>query len=356
MTGGPLCPARGPATPVENLPGPGDRFPARAMYGDFRPARPGHWQPPPGDVSSTRCRVHIDPVIPTEPAGVVLPARSRRQAMDWSLVLASQGIEVTIDHQPDGLGWVLIVAPAQAAAAQANIRQYQRENRGWALRRRLRDLGFRFHGGALAWAGGLLALHALSAATGEGLELAGCMTHTVTATGEWWRLVTATMLHADVGHLAANVATGLVTLGLAMGRYGAGWALGTTLLAGALGNLAGLFLHPGPYRGLGASGMVMGALGLLTVQSLGVWRSPRAAWRSVLAGVAAGALLFVLLGLNPRSDVVAHAGGYAGGLLGGLLLNGLPARLGPRTAADRAAGAAAGLLALVCWLEALAGR
>ena len=300
--------------------------------------------------------MQIDPVIPTEPAGVVLPARSRRQAMDWSLVLASQGIEVTIDHQPDGLGWVLIVDPAQAAAAQAHLRQYQRENRGWALRRRLRDLGFRFHWGALAWAGGLMALHALSAATGEGLELAGCMTHTVAATGEWWRLVTATMLHADAGHLAANVATGLVTLGLAMGRYGAGWALLTALLAGALGNLAGLFLHPGPYRGLGASGMVMGALGLLTVQSLGAWQSPRAAWRSVLAGVAAGALLFVFLGLNPRSDVIAHAGGYAGGLLGGLLLNGLPARWGPRSAANLTAGTAAGLLALVCWLEALAVR
>jgi hypothetical protein len=100
----------------------------------------------------------------------------------------------------------------------------------------------------------------------------------------------------------------------------------------------------------------MGALGLLTVQSLGVWQSPRAAWRSVLAGVAAGTLLFVFLGLNPRSDVIAHAGGYAGGLLGGLLLNGLPARWGPRSAANLTAGTAAGLLALVCWLEALAVR
>lgn len=285
---------------------------------------------------------------------MAIPARSRRQAMDWSLALASQGIEVTIDHQPDGLGWVLIVDPAQAAAAQATLRLYRLENRDWALRRRLRDLGIRFHGGVLVWVGVLMALHALSAATGEGLELAGCMTHTVAATGEWWRLVTATMLHADVGHLATNVATGVVTLGLAMGRYGAGWAVLIALLAGALGNLAGLFLHPDPFRGLGASGMVMGALGLLTVLSLGVWHNPRAAWRSVMAGVAAGALLFVFLGLNPRSDVVAHSGGYAGGVLGGLILNGLPARLGPRTPADLIAGTAAVLLALVCWLQALA--
>lgn len=287
---------------------------------------------------------------------MAIPARSRRQAMDWSLVLASQGIEVTIDHQPDGLGWVLLVDPAQATAALAAIRQYRLENRGWALRRQLRDLGLSFHWGALGWAGMLMAVHALNEATGGGLEWAGSMAHTVRATHEWWRLVTATMLHADIGHLAANVSTGLVALGLAMGRYGAGWAALATLLAGALGNALGLVFHPAPYRGLGASGVVMGALGLLTVQSLGVWRHPRAAWRSVLAGVAAGVMLFVLLGLSPRSDVVAHAGGYLGGLVTGLLLNALPARLGPRTPADWVAGVAAGLLALGCWFQALTLR
>ncbi len=276
--------------------------------------------------------------------------------MDWSLALVSQGIEVTIDHQPEGLGWVLIVDPAQAAAAAATIRQYRLENRGWALRRQWRDLGLRFHWAALVWAGVLLAVHALNEAAGGGLAWAGSMSHTVRSTHEWWRLVTATTLHADVGHLAANVSTGLAALGLAMGRYGAGWAGLAALFAGALGNAAGLVFHPDPYRGLGASGMVMGALGLLTVQSLGVWRHPRAAWRSILAGVVAGGLLFVLLGLSPRSDVVAHAGGYLGGLLGGLGLNFLPARLGPGTPADRAAGVGAALLALVCWLQALAVR
>lgn len=276
--------------------------------------------------------------------------------MDWSLVLASQGIEVTLDHQPDGLGWVLIVEAARAPAALAAIRQYRLENRGWALRRQWRDLGLSFHGGALVWAGVLMAVHALNEATGGSLEWAGSMSHTVPARQEWWRLVTATMLHADVGHLAANISAGLVVLGLAFGRYGAGWAGLATLLAGVLGNALGLVFHPAPYRGLGASGVVMGALGLLTVQSLGVWRHPRAAWRSVLAGVAAGVMLFVLLGLSPNSDVVAHAGGYLGGLITGVLLNALPARLGPRTTADRLAGTVAGLLALGCWLPAVAWR
>jgi membrane associated rhomboid family serine protease len=169
-------------------------------------------------------------------------------------------------------------------------------------------------------------------------------------------MVTATMLHADAGHLAANASTGIVALGLAMGRYGAGWTLLATLAAGALGNAAGLAVHPLPYRGLGASGMVMGALGLLTVQSLGAWRHPGAAKRSILAGVLAGVLLFVLFGLSPRSDVVAHAGGFLGGLVGGVGLNWLPATWGRGTRADQRAGAVAALIATACWSLALLNR
>ncbi len=267
-------------------------------------------------------------------------------------MLASQGITVTIDHLPDGPGWVLWVEPGQEAAALDSLRQYRQENRAWRLRRRLRNLSVSFHWGVLLWAWVLIGLHWLADATGGALEAAGAMHHAVRATGDWWRLVTATTLHADVGHLAANVSTGLLVLGLAMGRYGAGWALLTSLLAGALGNLGGLLLHPRPYLGLGASGVVMGALGLLTVQSLGLWRHPRAAWRSVVAGLLAGGLLFVLLGLNPRSDVVAHAGGFLGGLGAGAGLNFLPARFGPRTGADILAGVVAVALALLCWVLA----
>jgi hypothetical protein len=111
-----------------------------------------------------------------------------------------------------------------------------------------------------------------------------------------------------------------------------------------------------PYRGLGASGMVMGALGLLTVQSLGAWRHPGAARRSILAGVLAGILLFVLFGLSPRSDVVAHAGGFLAGLGCGVGLNWLPATWGRGTRADRLAGAASILIATAGWSLALVYR
>ena len=55
---------------------------------------------------------------------VKIPARSRRQALDWSLVLVSQGIETTIDADTDGAQWglddvlPLIVAPPVAGMTE----------------------------------------------------------------------------------------------------------------------------------------------------------------------------------------------------------------------------------------------
>lgn len=50
-----------------------------------------------------------------------IPARHRRQAMDWSLVLASQGIEHRIDYD-EATGWTLAVPEADYQKADAHRR------------------------------------------------------------------------------------------------------------------------------------------------------------------------------------------------------------------------------------------
>src|SRR5207249_3261813 len=65
----------------------------------------------------------------TEPASAIIPARSRGQAMDWSLVLLSQGIECMIEHREEG--WALLVGPQDFERAVAALRQYEIENPGW---------------------------------------------------------------------------------------------------------------------------------------------------------------------------------------------------------------------------------
>ena len=253
----------------------------------------------------------------TEPARAIIPTRNRRQAMDWSLVLLSQGIECIIEHLEDG--WALLVGPEDFERAVAALHQYEIENPRWRWRQELPWPPVVFHWGALVWCLVLAAVHGLNATNGASLNAVGRMQADAVLNGAWWRLFTAILLHADLAHLMANITFGLLVLGLAMARYGAGCALLAAYLAGAGGNLARALLHL-EIPSLGASGMVMGGLGLLAIQSLPLRRSTPTAGKYVVGGILGGFMLFVLVGLDPHSDVIAHLGGFVCGLiLGGAL-------------------------------------
>ena len=240
--------------------------------------------------------------------------------MDWSLVLVSQDIGCAILHSPGENCWSLEIATTDHERAVAAIRHYQWENRGWKWHQPLPWPGVTFHWGGLVWCALLVGVHVV-ATNHARLQLAGVMDSAAVRSGEWWRLFTAMTLHADTGHLASNVTTGFILFGLAMARYGAGVGLLAAYLAGACGNLLGLWLYPEPYRGLGASGMVMGALGLVAVQSLARGNPRPRSLKFALGSLLAGFMLFLLLGANPQSDLVAHLGGFIAGCgLGGLLV------------------------------------
>lgn len=244
-----------------------------------------------------------------------MPARSERQALDWALVLASQGIEAAIEA-PNGDGpWTLRVPSAERARALEAIRLYRRENRRFAWRRELPPTSLVFHNAVLIWAVGLIVLHGLQSPLLE----PGRFDTAQFRQGAWWRAFTATTLHSDVAHLAANTLTGSVPLGLAMGRFGPGTALFLTLLGGAAGNLFAMTARGTPYLGLGASGVVLAAVGLLAGHAVTWWRVSRHATRHVVASVAASVFLFLVVGVDPAADVLAHLGGFLSGLLLGAL-------------------------------------
>ena len=135
--------------------------------------------------------------------------------------------------------------------------------------------------------------------------------------GEWWRLATSAFVHANLWHLAGNLAV-LVAVGRIFEAYMArAWLLVTYVIAAVAGNLASLWLAPGS-DSLGASGAVMGVVGFILV--LG-WRRPddvpqavRArVWMTVIATGYIGALSIGLI------DNAAHAGGAIAGALLGLI-------------------------------------
>lgn len=257
-----------------------------------------------------------------EPSIRKIPTRSKRKAMDWSLVLASQEIETTISSEE---GWALLVAEEDFDRATTAIQLYERENRGWNWRQKLPGTGFIFHWASIAPCLLFTAFFILSESHYSALKPLGMMNSQLVSAGEWWRLFTAICLHADAAHLIANVTTGFILFGMAMARYGAGVGLFTAYLAGAGGNLAGYAFYSEMHRGLGASGMIMGALGLLAVEGVAAWRTTGAT-HLIRRGAAAAILVLALMGFSEGSDVIAHVGGFFFGAILGTILHFLPER------------------------------
>jgi rhomboid protease GluP len=143
--------------------------------------------------------------------------------------------------------------------------------------------------------------------------------------GEWWRPFTALFLHADLGHILGNLASGALFGMLVSKSMGPlkGWAM--ILLSGAIGNaITSAMTYPESFLSIGASSAVFGALGILS--GVGLVENFREKvsmpWVRVLAPLMAG---FVLLGWlggaapGSRTDVLGHVFGFSAGAVLGIL-------------------------------------
>ena len=272
--------------------------------------------------------------------------------MELSLVLVSQGIESVIVPPAEEHGWQLAVDARNFERAVASIKAYRAENRRpWT--QELPVTGMVFDYRSVVWFLLVIAFFVLEQTRLPILREAGLMHNQAVQSGEWWRLFTAILLHGDIPHLIANVTTGILLLGLAMGGLGPGWALLGSYLAGAGGNLAGYLVYGVDHRGLGASGMVMGALGLMAGQSVALLRSGVGPAQLILRGLLGGFLLLVLVGLDPNTDVIAHVGGFASGVVVGAILTLLNGKLASHNGWNRVAELLSGLMVAVTWWLAL---
>lgn len=213
----------------------------------------------------------------------------------------------------------LRVAENSADAVRHQLACYERECVGWPPPAK-RDAVPALRRAPLspwAWA---LSVFATFAAQGKRPDLTPATLLDATRVfdhGEWWRAGAALWLHADIGHLVANVGGGLLVFSAVVATFGAarGWLL---LLASAVaGNLASAALHHGePYRSLGASTMVFAALGLLTGRAVraGVRDGRSRWWRALWVPLASGLVVLGLYGAGEvRTDVLAHATGFVAG-------------------------------------------
>jgi membrane associated rhomboid family serine protease len=174
------------------------------------------------------------------------------------------------------------------------------------------------------------------------IERAGLIKVAVRA-GEWWRLLSASYLHAGLPHLVANVSS-LRLLGGMVETYDRRTRVALVYLASAIvGNVASTFLLSA--NAVGASGGILGLAGYLAVVGA---RQPAGApsWiRKRMLAILGTTALYGVVGFF-FIDNAAHAGGALTGFLIGILT--VP-RSGHRWSArtDRAIDA-------VSWLSAAA--
>ena len=242
-------------------------------------------------------------------------------ARDWSLVLTAVGIGHLREPGPDGEE--LWVDAGDQARAAAEIGRYLRENH----ERAAAPVNFpRYRHGA--W--GVAAYAAvLIAVTGAALYRLfdrnwvnrGVLEIALLRDGEWWRALTALTLHADLGHLLANLAFGILFAYPASQFVGVGVAWLAIVLGAGAANVVDMALHPPEHSILGASTAVFTALGLTSAFT---WRrraTGSLTWMQRLAPLVAGIALLAFTGTGgERTDVLAHLLGFVAGVGLGFVL------------------------------------
>ena len=151
-------------------------------------------------------------------------------------------------------------------------------------------------------------------ASQNGIVDSGALVRSRVLEGEYWRMLTATLLHGGFDHLIGNCAA-LYILGMA-GEHALGaWRVLVIYVASGLaGSLASVLTGPGP--SVGASGAICGLMGAVVLILYRYRRVYHVRNKEIALALAAWAVYTILMGaIEPRIDNWAHLGGLIGGAI-----------------------------------------
>jgi membrane associated rhomboid family serine protease len=258
-----------------------------------------------------------------------LPA-SRQQAEQWSLVLRAANIPSVIEFEKRS--WVIKVSALHEQKALQEIAAFMEENTDWPPYRPQKKLPLpvltKYQPPTLLMMGALVIFFIITgpwSGSSEWFTRGAVSGKQIFEHGQWYRLVTALTLHADVVHLVGNILIGgiLVHFLCRLLGNGLGWFL--ILASGTLGNLMNIYLHGSSHNSVGFSTAIFGTIGILSGYQAVSKRS--AALKEILLPLAAGAGLLAFLGAGgPRTDLGAHFFGLLAGAVLGILLVFLPSQ------------------------------
>ena len=281
-----------------------------------------------------------------------------KQARYWALVLDSRAVPCCI--KPEGDGWLLLVPEQHLESASRELRLSEEANRNWpppmpvtrnlientlptmsilillAILHNLNLLGISLPDR------GIIDLRELGAAHADKI-----------LNGEWWRLVTALTLHADLVHLLGNLAIGGMFIILLCRELGSGTAWSLLLASGVMGNLLNALMQAPTHRSVGASTAVFGAVGILSAISMVRYRHHL--HRRWFIPVASGLALLAILGTEGKqTDLGAHLFGFASGVLLGIAAEYLVGKQGrPGAVLNTLLAVLSGAVVVAAWWAAI---
>lgn len=213
-----------------------------------------------------------------------------------------------------------------------------------------------------AWTGSVLyALVMLGVAYASGADLAGfdwyesgALRHSAIAQGEWWRIVTALTLHADVAHILGNLAFGVPYGYFASQLLGAGRAWASIFAAAAFANFLDAALMHEQQSSIGASTAVFAMLGIVGAYAWQRGQGRFNRWAHRWAPLVAAVALLAMTGVgDERTDIVAHLAGFGVGAGMGVVQANLRSEALDRPLVQRVLAAFTCLAVAAAWIWAL---
>ncbi len=235
------------------------------------------------------------------------------------LILTSQYIETQIERQ--GSLFDILINSRDEKKAFLMIEAYQKENRFFRLKQQVQAFPISSFKSYTAFSimGLLLFIHLVSVYYNihEALILKFGASSLYILQGETYRAITALFLHADVQHLAGNLAGLLIFAAplISISGYGTGSLM--LLVTGTTGNLLNAHLYQTAHLSIGASTAVMGAAGLLAAFEM--TENSRPVSLNNLMPLIAGAILVTLFSQGENTDVWAHILGFFSGVVSGII-------------------------------------
>ncbi len=235
-----------------------------------------------------------------------------------ALVLSAVGIEHMLDERTHEL----LVADQDAESALFHLNEYRTENLDWPPPPPPRPIVHPQPPLTLLMMGlfALFSLHTGSWSTSSRWFARGAIDSiAILDHGEWWRLVTALTLHADLVHLLGNCLIGGAMIHFLSKTVGYGWAWLLLLLNGFTGNLLNILLRQHHHISVGFSTSVFAAIGIFTgLQLIRLKGNPV---KGFILPLGAGAGLLAFLGSEGvQTDLGAHFFGFICGIISGILL------------------------------------